>query len=133
MMVVKISNNFLYNSGKVDRMQFSFAFTGRKKIKGKMKTIDAKKSTEPSIVDRRREPTASIHSISATVSYEEHFLRSLSPTFPAESRHRDSEFFHGKSFKKNRSDLCAKLFRIYNEKVFDSQVNYYYYYRCILL
>uniref|UniRef100_A0A914WIY8 SprT-like domain-containing protein n=1 Tax=Plectus sambesii TaxID=2011161 RepID=A0A914WIY8_9BILA len=95
--------------------------TSTRKVKGKMKTIGVKKSNQRSDAESNveRESTTSRFDRCVAASYEETFLRSLSPTCPTDNRHRDAQFFLGKSFKKNRIDLCAKLFRIYNETIFD--------------
>ncbi len=51
------------------------------------------------------------------------FLKSLSPGVPSFRRHRDAQVYL-LNFKKNREALTKKLFKIYNEKVFDSEVQY---------
>jgi hypothetical protein len=60
---------------------------------------------------------------SSTASFEQTFLRSLSPSCPEYQRHSDAKQFIGKLFKKNKTDLCGRLYRIFNEKIFALKVS----------
>lgn len=53
------------------------------------------------------------------------FLASLSQNFPSYRSHPEAEIFRN-DFKRNRETLVTKLFKIFNENVFEKKVKYYF-------